>query len=524
MASKMMNSGSHMRLYKKASQDVDHMRAMRQEKCIELRKDKRSQMFLKTRDVQISDEEPDDEACEMPDTQPITPSHLLLDGLSRLQSANDTEMRLILTKNIRFLLRHKPGCSAEDIVRSGTIPYFVEFLKNDDCCELQYNAACILGFVATGNMANNDAVVTCNAIPHLTRLLASPNGEIQEIALNALGRIARVSAHSKMCVMKENIFKPMLDILNNNTNISIIRNVSFCASALCHGEIFDHSMLPVLSLLLHQVDTAVLTNTCFALYHVIKGNPSLIKNVIDLNACSTAVHLLMHNHSEVVYAALSLIGMVLCRCPAYVQDILDSAFLPRAVHLLSNKNLSEETRKLVFWAISDITRGTVLQLQQVHDANIFPLLREALSSGTLETRRIVLCAYKNAVCDRAPEVVDAVAGTDCIEALCCMLSVPDADIVDTALDILYSILMAGEKTAKSCGASNVYAEAVEKYSGLRHIEKLQDHENEKIYQKADFLVQTFFSGSCDLDNEMGGSAEKKDLNANPACFTEGFQF
>ena len=83
--------------------------------------------------------------------------------------ANGEEVHVV--KMYRYLL--EPNCLAtvvDDVVASGAISRFVDFLLRDDAWELQYESAWAITNVAAGSREHTTAAAA--AVPNLVRLLA----------------------------------------------------------------------------------------------------------------------------------------------------------------------------------------------------------------------------------------------------------------------------------------------------------------------------------------------------------------
>lgn len=82
----------------------------------------------------------------------------------------------------------------------------------------------------------------------------------------------------------------------------------------------------------------------------------------------------------------------------------------------------------------------------------------------------------------------------CIKPLCELLVCPDPRTITVCLEGIENILGIGEvqRNMGNTGDVNLYAQLVEDAEGLEKIEGLQNHENNKIYEKAVKILETYW--------------------------------
>lgn len=111
-----------------------------------------------------------------------------------------------------------------------------------------------------------------------------------------------------------------------------------------------------------------------------------------------------------------------------------------------------KAQKEAAWAVTNLTSGgTIQQLAELVRANVLP-------------------------------------------ALCNLLNVKEWGTIIVVLDGLNNILTAAEKSRQL----EQVAIMIEEAGGLDKLEALQQHENERIYQKSMTMIDTFFSGVCTI--------------------------
>jgi HEAT repeat protein len=343
------------------------------------------------------------------------------------------------------------------------------------------------------------------AVPIFVRLLMSPNDDVREQAVWALGNIAGDSPPCRDLVLQAGAMHPLLNQLHQNSKLSMLRNACWTLSNFCRGKPQpDFEMvkpaLPTLAQLVFSPDDEVLTDACWALSYLSDGPNEKIQAVIEAGVVRRLVELLLNPSPAVQTPALRTVGNIVTGNDLQTQYVINNNALPCLLALLSSPK--KGIRKEACWTISNITAGNKEQIQAVIDNNIIPPLIQLLTNAEFDIRKEAAWAISNATSGGNAQQIMFLVSQGCIRPLCDLLTTSDPKIVTIALEALENILRVGEEQAN--GGQNQMALYISEADGLTKIEDLQQHSNNDIYEKCIKILEGYFG--VEEDDEMAALA------------------
>lgn len=205
------------------------------------------------------------------------------------------------------------------MIRAGVIPRFIQLLAGtgieqstcspEEFIKLQFESAWVLTNVASGTSEQTRTVVESGAAPVFIDLLnSSPDADLKEQCIWALGNIAGDSPQCRDYLLQSDIMRPLLTVLHSEVvsatpKISLIRNATWTLSNLCRGKpspAWDQiaPSLPLLVILLQANDDEILTDACWSFSYLSDGVSDSIKGIIDVSALPKLIALLQYLDSH----------------------------------------------------------------------------------------------------------------------------------------------------------------------------------------------------------------------------------
>jgi len=509
-----MSGGDKNRIiqYKNAGKTQEDRRARGRDVTVELRKSKRDDTLTKKRQIEgLTADSTDDE-----DALRENLSTASLETIVEKARSADNATQLAAVQAARKLLSSDRNPPIDALINSGILPVLVKCLEDIDNPSLQFEAAWALTNIASGTSQQTQAVVEADAVPLFLKLLKSPQQNVCEQAVWALGNIIGDGPHLRDYVIQLGVVEPLLSFISPDIPITFLRNVTWVVVNLCRNKDPPppvqtiREILPALNMLIHHTDMNILVDTVWALSYLTDGGNEQIQMVIDSSVVEKLVPLLAHREVKVQTAALRAVGNIVTGTDEQTQTVLNCGALDHFGPLLQHPK--EKIIKEAVWFLSNITAGNQAQVQSVIDHGLVPHIIQHLQRGEFQTQKEAAWAISNLTISGNKAQVSYLVEQGVIPPFCHLLSCKDTQVVQVVLDGINNILKLAEL--------EVVTAMIEECGGLDKIESLQNHENVEIYKLAYEIIEQYFSDETEEDAnlapQMGDGGFRFDPNAGGA--------
>jgi len=497
----------------KGGLDLEETRRRRNDTSIKLRKNNKDEALAKRRHMTGSVATPNLVEEQMDANVTDTTSSSFVGGrriysvvdipilLGKLQNPlSNTEELLEGIKGFRRMLSAERDPPVQAVLDSGALELFIKLLDHNDP-DIQFEAAWALTNVASTE--HTAVVVQYGAVPHLVKLLMSYNPNVREQCAWCLGNIAGDSPELRDAVLNAGGLEPLLQNIREPANASLLGNAVWTLSNFCRGKPqpdieLVRPALPILAFLTKCSIKEVVMDACWALSYLSDGSDERIDEVMNCDKavpiCNTLVELLDHDSTGIVTPVLRTLGNFVSGNDKQTQAVIDAGVIKYVFKLF--KNSKRNIRKETFWLISNIAAGTKLQINVLMRSQA--LLQHVLTSvedAEFEIRKEAMWVVNNIITGGSDQHVEAVCALGAIRSLSSMLTVQDAKILTVVLGALEKVFAVGERLNKN------YALLFDEAEGIEHLEALQEHENEEVYEKSVLLLEQFFGAEEANENE-----------------------
>ena len=363
--------------------------------------------------------------------------------------------------------------------------------------------------------------------------------DVREQAGWTLGNIAGDGTEFRDVVLNQNAMDGIIKNVNHPYNKSLLKNLVWALSNLCRNKpspplsTIEPAVLPLVNIIkgysqkvldcnsFDVDDKDIIIDSCWALSYITDGENAKIQKVIDCGVTSNLVELLASSSASIVTPVLRIIGNFVSGSDTQTDEVIKCLAIPAILPLLTHEK--KNIRKESCWALSNITAGTRKQINKVFncksvDNPMKKIVDISLSTNEIwDVRKEAIWCIGNVCSGGSSANIQAVVEFGAIEAICRVLDVQDTQIVTVAIDAITKIFSVGNKAGKI----DEYLRIVDEYEGIDKLEALQMSDDENIYKKAMFIIETYMSGE-EVDDENNENLMIPNVGEDGSAFNFGF--
>lgn len=455
---------------------------------------------------QLTEDEDEGELSDLDlKTAPAYAHRLTNEEILKILCDNPTvEQMRICFEALRRTLSRSKNPPVDEVIACGLVNALVQALSVEDD-KVRFEAAWALTNIVSGTSEQTVAAVEAGATPPLVKLTQSPNVGLAEQALWAVANIAGDSAQLRDYVIECDGVNALMALVNrlDDLEVSCARTLAWAFSNMCRHK-NPHAPLAVLAVLskglaklVAHPDKQVRQDACWAISYLTDGPDEQIALAQTSGVLPYVIEFLRESDAMAA-PALRVLGNMSTGNDDLTQCVVDLKTLDQIIPL-SEQSKSTTVVKECCWLISNIIAGTQSQIQAVIDAGIMPFIIEVLRTGDFKCQFEASWAVANLAQGGNSKQILTLLQDNAIPALCSALKQTNVDLLNNALETLYTLLT----TVSTCCPEKLeeIREAVEEAEGLDHLERLQESESDKVYTTAYRIITDFF-GEDQNDDEQ----------------------
>ena len=381
------------------------------------------------------------------------------------------------TRYFRQLLAVAEHPPIDEVIASGGLAKFVEFLSYDQYPILQFEAAWTLTNISSGTKTHTNAVVSTGILPTLIRLLKSPCEEVKEQCVWCLGNIAGNSLAHRDLVIAGGAVSFLLAIMLPTAKRSLLQNATWLLTNICRGKprpsiTLSWEISKKFQELLAIQDNAILNDALWGLHYLADGPNERIQKIIDTGVVPELIRLLSHPVISVQTPALRTLGDIVSGNDMQTQIVVDHA-IPQLWKILNSPSIS--LRKETCWVLSNIAAGNIFQIQTLIEQNIFEPLQVMLRTQPYPIQKEIIWTLSNTCKGGSEKQIQHLYKLGFLAPVIQLMTIEDTNLVSLLVEIANSMLGV-------CG--HACREQFEQLDGPHVIEELQQSKDEEVYEAA----------------------------------------
>lgn len=366
----------------------------------------------------------------------------LLPNITRLMKNKEREEEPNLILNCSILLREflrtiEPN-DIKTVMGFGVFPRLLEIISSTEDESIRTNLEQAMISIASSESCNWADLAGAGFLPILVSLADSKDDDIVKQATSAVGTVAKIKAEYRDVLLSSGIMQPLLQLLKSSSSRRLLKIASLAFATCCRGEIdFDMSKnaLEVFTdkLLGHYYSVDVLSNTCWALFHILEGlSIDEVDLMINIGFTQKLLNLLRSSPEDVQHAALKSLHLLTKSGDSYIQSIIELNGMECLSQELTSSN--ETIQRLSCSTITNMFDYDDVQLQTAMNGNLVTCLNDMLGIDK-NKKQALWTIYILTKIGNAGQVKQLIT-EGCVSQLCNILTTSECN---TAIQAIWSL-------------------------------------------------------------------------------------
>ena len=420
------------------------------------------------------------------------------------------------------MLVTRPEPPIGEIINANVVPRLIQLSTASKHPELQHECLWILTNIVSGTSEETRSVVDNGGVPVFIRLMNSDNPKIRDEAVWALGNIAGDSVYYRDMILAFSNEIDVVSLIAKNIAYApdeeIAQNAIWLASNLVRVRPYPsyeevaQRIIPALVRVMNYPKkdlTSDLVSDIFWILNYLtdtaedgeKKINALIKSGLVLkvlehiqNQPKKSLHLV---DPQIQLPGAKIIGNIVSGSDNQTQYLLDNDVLSKIPLLLGSPR--KTIRKEAFWTLSNIAAGNRKQIETLIRFKNQLLLSKTIhalgNDSSWEVKKEAAHVLSNILTSdgmKGNQYILLLIDMNAIKPVTELLKSPSVKIIKLGLSILRNILQANDSTPDHFDIPGM----IEEVGGLDLIEALQTHENEKVYDMAVDIIETFYNNDA----------------------------
>ncbi|CAO1376918.1 unnamed protein product [Diamesa serratosioi] len=386
------------------------------------------------------------------------------------------------------------------VIEMGLVPKLIEYLDDSVSADIQMEAAWALTNMCSGNSVQALYIIKEGAVGKLVNLLKSPNADVSDQCVWALGNIAGDGFESRDIILDLNVVDILISLLENDIRIKYQRNIVWLMLNLCRGKPSPsvqeiEKLLPILATFILHKDSSVVSDACWALATIANDGQYRAQLVLEQVDIEALIDLFNNERTNIVSAALRCVGNILTGNDLQVAILLSYNIVNTFSVLLDHKDPC--IVKEVTWAISNIAAGNEKQIQKLLDNGIFEKLAKVLQNGDAKSQYEASWSVVNATKGGSTEQVQKlIEKCKIFEPFCKLLLTNDPKLIAVVLDGIANIFEVFARVQDTITLCDMLVG----FKIVNSIKVLQEHVDDNIHKLSFKIIDSYFSGNSRVFN------------------------